>query len=207
MSVLKGLLSVFILFFIISCENTEKKVSPVTSAPKAEVHPTPKVINPSKTHKKSRRIIPMVIPMILMDPEPPGPGPDPIPYDPGEPPVVCPTVDPVVIKSDTIYDYPAFMPEFPGGQKALINYIQSNMVYPEDAKELGIEGKVFVSFVVFEDGSVQQETILRGIKGNQSCEKEAFRLIKRMPIWNPGKNEQGKAIKVRMKIPVVFSLY
>jgi TonB family protein len=207
MSVLKGLLSVFILFFIISCENTEKKVSPVTSAPKAEVHPTPKVINSSKTHKKSRRIIPMVIPMILMDPEPPGPGPDPIPYDPGEPPVVCPTVDPVVIKSDTIYDFPAFMPEFPGGQKALINYIQSNMVYPEDAKELGIEGKVFVSFVVFEDGSVQQETILRGIKGNQSCEKEAFRLIKRMPIWNPGKNEQGKAIKVRMKIPVVFSLY
>jgi TonB family protein len=207
MSVLKGLLSVFILFLFTSCENTEKKVSPVTSAPKAEVHPTPKVINPSKTHKKSRRIIPMVIPMILMDPEPPGPGPDPIPYDPGEPPVVCPTVDPVVIKSDTIYDYPAIMPEFPGGQEALINYIQSNMVYPEDAKELGIEGKVFVSFVIFEDGSLQQETILRGIKGNQSCEKEAFRLIKRMPIWNPGKNEQGKAIKVRMKIPVVFSLY
>ena len=145
--------------------------------------------------------------MILMDPEPPGPGPDPIPYDPGEPPVVCPTVDPVVIKSDTIYDYPAFMPEFPGGQQELINYLQKNLDYPEDAKELGIEGKVFVSFVVFEDGSVQQETILRGIKGNQSCEKEAFRLIKRMPIWNPGKNEQGKAIKVRMKIPVVFSLY
>ena len=205
MSVLKGLLSVFILFFIISCENTEKKVSPVTSAPKAEVHPTPKVINPSKTHKKSRRIIPMVIPMILMDPEPPGP--DPIPYDPGEPPVVCPTVDPVVIKSDTIYDFPAIMPEFPGGEGALVNYLKTNLIYPEDAKELGIEGKVIVSFVVFEDGSVHQETILRGIKGNQSCEKEAFRLIKRMPIWNPGKNEQGKAIKVRMKIPVVFSLY
>jgi protein TonB len=207
MSVFKGALLGLILFSCMSCENTEKKVSPVTSAPKAEVHPTPKVISPSKTHNKSRRIIPMVIPMILMDPEPPGPGPDPIPYDPGEPPVVCPTVDPVVIKTDSIYDYPAVMPEFPGGQQALINYIQSNMVYPEDAKELGIEGKVFVSFVIFEDGSIQQVSILRGISGNKSCEIEALRLMKRMPKWTPGKNEQGKAIKVRMKIPVVFSLY
>ena len=98
------------------------------------------------------------------------------------------------------------MPEFPGGEQALKNYLQSNLVYPQDAIELGIEGKVFVSFVVFEDGSIQQVTILRGIKGNTSCEKEVLRLINRMPNWIPGKNNLGNLLKARVKIPVVFNL-
>ena len=204
MSVLKGLLPVFILFLFISCKQDEKKSSPKKIQPKALVQPKPKISKTSNKVKKTPRIIPPEILPVRFDPDPPGP--DPFPYDPGEPPVVCPTVDPVVIKADTIYDFPAILPEFPGGQEALRNYIQSNLVYPEDAKELGIEGKVFVSFVIFEDGSIQQVTILRGIKGNTSCEKEVLRLIKRMPNWIPGKNNLGNGLKARVKIPVVFNL-
>lgn len=206
MSILKGLLPVFILFLFVSCEHDEKKSSPKKILAKAVIQQTPKVHKSPKTEKQTRRIIPEKIPMVFIDPHPPGPEPDPFPYDPGEPPVVYPTGDPVVIKADTIYDFPPYMPEFPGGQQALIDYLQKNLVYPEDAKEQGIEGKVYVSFVVFEDGSIQQVTILRGIKGNNSCEKEVLRLIKRMPNWIPGKDNVGNELKARVKIPVVFNL-
>jgi protein TonB len=206
MSVVKGLLPVFILFLFMSCEHDQKKSSPTKVQPKAVIHPKPKAPKSQKTDKQTRRIIPPEILPVPYDPFDPDPYPGLLPYDPGEPPVVCPTVDPVVIKSDTIYDFPAYLPDFPGGQQALINYLQTNLVYPEDAKELGIEGKVYVSFIVFEDGSIQQVTILRGIKGNNSCEKEVLRLIKRMPNWIPGKDNVGNVLKARVKIPVVFNL-
>jgi TonB family protein len=201
MSVLKGLLPVFILFLFMSCKQDEKKSPPKKIQPKALIQPKPKISKPSNKVKKTPRIIPPEILPVRIDPEP-----DPRPYYVGEPTVPCPTIDPIEIKTDSIYDYPAVMPEFPGGQEALRNYIQSNLVYPEDAKELGIEGKVFVSFVVLEDGSIQQVSILRGIKGNTSCEKEVLRLIKRMPNWIPGKNNVGNVLKARVKIPVVFNL-
>ena len=203
MSVLKGLLPVFILFLFMSCEQDQKKSSPLKVQPKAVIQRAPTVINSPKIDKQPPRFIPPEILPVRFDPDP---EPGPFPYDPGEPPVVCAQVDPVVIKSDTIYDFPAYLPDFPGGQQALINYLQTNLVYPEDAKELGIEGKVYVSFVVFEDGSIQQVSILRGIKGNTSCEKEVLRLIKRMPNWIPGKNNVGNVLKARVKIPVVFNL-
>lgn len=203
MCVLKGLFPVFILFLFMSCEHTEKKSSPKKIQPKAVIYPKPKAPNSQKTDKHMRRIIPPEILPVRFDPDP---YPGMLPYAPGEPPIVCATVDPVVIKADTIYDFPAYLPDFPGGQQALINYLQTNLVYPEDAKELGIEGKVYVSFVVFEDGSIQQVTILRGIKGNNSCEKEVLRLIKRMPNWIPGKDNVGNELKARVKIPVVFNL-
>jgi protein TonB len=205
MSVLKGLLPVFILFLFMSCEQDQKKSSPLKVQPKAVIQRAPTVINSPKIDKQPPRFIPPEILPVRVDPDP-EPKPGLLPYDPGEPPVVCAQVDPVVIKSDTIYDFPAYLPDFPGGQQALINYLQTNLVYPEDAKELGIEGKVYVSFVVFEDGSIQQVSILRGIKGNTSCEKEVLRLIKRMPNWIPGKNNVGNVLKARVKIPVVFNL-
>ena len=203
MSVLKGLLPVFILFLFMSCEHDEKNFSPIKVQPKTATQNKPKVQMSQKTDKQTLRTIPPEILPVRFDPDP---DPGMLPYDPGEPPVVCSTVDPGVIKSDTIYDFPAYLPDFPGGQQALINYLQTNLVYPEDAKELGIEGKVYVSFVVFEDGSIQQVTILRGINGNNSCEKEVLRLFKRMPNWIPGKDNVGNGLKARVKIPVVFNL-
>jgi TonB family protein len=201
MHVLKGFLLVTILFLFMSCENAKNKVSKKNSQSKAVIQRTPNRINPPKTDKQTRRIIPPEIPVIRIDPVP-----DPRPFYVGEPTVSCPTFEPIEFKADTIYDFAAVMPEFPGGQQALMNFLKTNLVYPEDAKELGIEGKVFVSFVIFEDGSVQHVSILRGINGNISCEKEVLRLIKRMPLWIPGQNEFGEKIKARMKIPVVFRL-
>lgn len=206
MSVLKGLLPVFILFLFMSCEHDQKKSSPMKVESKAVIQPKPKASKSQKTDKPTRGIIPPEILPVRFDPDPPGP----FPYDPGEPPLYEPLYnplnEPIKANEDTIFDFAAVMPEFPGGQQELINYLQKNLDYPEDAKELGIEGKVFVSFVVFEDGSVQQVTILRGIQGIRSCENEVLRLIKQMPKWNPGQNENGQKIKARMKIPVVFRL-
>ena len=187
-----------ILCFFMSCEHPEKKSRQLKSQPKH------KITTPQKLDKKRQRIIPQEIPVMHIEPNPPGPRL--IPYYSGEPPVVHPIMDAMLTQADTIYDVAAFMPEFPGGQEALRNYLQSNLVYPEDAKELGVEGKVILSFVIFEDGSIQQGTILRGINGNKTCEKEALRLIKRMPKWTPGKNELGCTLKVRVRMPVVFSL-
>ena len=201
MSDFKGVFQVLILFILLSCEHAEKQSGPSTIKTKISIQPIPKGSIHQKMEKKLRRIIPPEIPVVRIDPVP-----EPYPYYLVEPPVVCPTVDPVVIKGDTIYDFPAILPEFPSGQQALLNYLQTNMVYPEDAKEMGIEGKVFVSFGIFEDGSIQQASVLRGINGNKSCEKEVLRLIYRMPKWLPGKNELGQTIKARVKIPVVFRL-
>ena len=205
MRVLKGFLLVTILFLFMSCEHDQKNSSPMRVQPRAVIHPSPKVHKSAKTNKQTRRIIPPEILPVRFDPDP-DPGYEPTPYYYGEPTVSYPIIESIKVNEDTIYDFPAYLPEFPGGQQALINYLQTNLVYPEDAKELGIEGKVYVSFVVFEDGSIQQVTILRGINGNNSCEKEVLRLIKRMPNWIPGKDNVGNMLKARVKIPVVFNL-
>jgi TonB family protein len=208
MRILKGVLLVTILASFMSCEYAEKKASKQNSQPKSVIQRTPPVINQPEPNKQTRRIIlPDILPVPIgpFDPDP-DPGYEPTPYYYGEPTEPYPIIEPIKVNEDTIFDFAAVMPEFPGGQQALINYLQKNLVYPEDAKELGIEGKVFVSFVIFEDGSVQQVTILRGIQGNRSCENEVLRLIKQMPKWIPGKNNLGQIIKVRNKIPVVFRL-
>lgn len=192
-------ISFFMLFYFSSCERAGKKSSPRKIQPKAVIQLTTHVHPPVKKNKRHVPIIPAVVSFVRADP-------DPIPYYWGEPPVTCPTMDPIDIKIDSIFDIAAVMPEFPGGQEALKIFLSNNLVYPEDAKEIGIEGKVIVSFVVFEDGSIQQGTILRGISGMKSCEREALRLIKLMPKWTSGKNELGRTLKVRVRIPVVFSL-
>lgn len=204
MRILNGFLLVTILVSFMSCEYAEKKAPKKNRQPKAVIQRTPTVINQLEPDKQTRRIIPPEILPVRFDPDP-DPGYEPTLYYYGEPTVSYPIIEPKV-NEDTIYDFPAYLPDFPGGQQALINYLQTNLVYPEDAKELGIEGKVYVSFVVFEDGSIQQETILRGINGNNSCEKEVLRLIKRMPNWIPGKDNVGNVLKARVKIPVVFNL-
>lgn len=153
-----------------------------------------------KKDTTKRRIPPEKITPIYFEPEP-----EPFPYY-VDPPFYEPILEPIVVKKDTIYEFAAFMPEFPGGQQAFINYISSNLIYPEIAKEIGMEGKVIVSFVVFEDGTIHEATVLRGIKGETSCDKEALRLINQMPKWIPGKREGGELVKVRVKIPVMFKL-
>ena len=95
------------------------------------------------------------------------------------------------------------MPEFPGGDKALYAYLYDNMRYPEMAKEAGISGKVYITFVVEKDGSITDVRILRGIGGG--CDEEALRVIQGMPAWAPGK-QRNIPVRVQFILDIKFTL-
>ena len=95
------------------------------------------------------------------------------------------------------------MPAFPGGEAKLMEYVGKNIKYPQIARETGIQGRVFIGFVVEPDGSVSNVKLLRGIGGG--CDEEAMRVVKSMPKWKPGK-QRGKAVRVSYTLPVVFKL-
>ena len=94
-------------------------------------------------------------------------------------------------------------PSYPGGEEARIAFLQQNIKYPEEAKELGIQGKVFVTFVVEVDGSITDVRVLRGIGGG--CDEEAIRVVKSMPHWVPGK-QRGVPVRVQFNLPIKFTL-
>ena len=95
------------------------------------------------------------------------------------------------------------MPDFPGGDAARIKYLNNNIKYPQMARESGIQGKVFVTFVVEKNGKVTDVKVLRGIGGG--CDEEAIRVIKNMPKWVPGK-QRGKPVRVQFNLPIIFKL-
>lgn len=94
-------------------------------------------------------------------------------------------------------------PEFPGGVNAMFDFIQNNVKYPESAKKKGIEGRVFVQFVVEKDGSLSSFQVLRGV--NDELNDEAIRVLKMMPKWKPGMKE-GKPVRVQYVLPFKFQL-
>ncbi|HLO89841.1 MAG: energy transducer TonB [Chloroflexota bacterium] len=94
-------------------------------------------------------------------------------------------------------------PAFPGGDAARIQFLQQNIVYPQMARESGIQGTVYVTFVVERNGAVTDVRVLRGIGGG--CDEEAVRVIKAMPKWNPGK-QRGKPVRVQFNMPIKFTL-
>ncbi|WP_430811887.1 MULTISPECIES: energy transducer TonB [unclassified Carboxylicivirga] len=95
------------------------------------------------------------------------------------------------------------MPEFPGGEEALRKYIAQSVKYPVIAQENGIQGRVYVSFVVNTKGKVTDVKIARGVDPN--LDKEAIRVVNAMPAWKPGK-QRGKAVKVSYTVPINFVL-
>ncbi len=102
-----------------------------------------------------------------------------------------------------VYDTVDQMPKFTGGDIALHNFITKHLRYPKAAKKKGIEGKVYVTFVVNEDGTIYNPILVNEI-GNGFGE-EAVRLVNSMPKWIPGK-KNGKSVKVRCFLPVWFKL-
>jgi protein TonB len=94
-------------------------------------------------------------------------------------------------------------PQFPGGDAELYKFLHESIKYPEEAKELGIQGRVFVNFVVETDGSVSNVKVLRGIGGG--CDEEAIRVVKSMPRWTPGK-QRGIPVRVSYNLPIKFTL-
>ena len=107
-------------------------------------------------------------------------------------------------------DEPVFfaqvMPEYPGGQTVLNNDLAKNIRYPENMKELGIQGKVYLSFTVEKDGSITDIQVARGISGGKELNEEAVRVLKNLPKkFSPGKMN-NKPVRVRLTIPVNFQL-
>lgn len=95
------------------------------------------------------------------------------------------------------------MPEFPGGYAALLKYLRDNIIFPTQAKEAGITGTVYVSFIVGKDGSINSVEVLRSVPGG--CSEEAVRVIRGMPRWSPGK-QLGKPVMVKYNLPIKFNL-
>ncbi len=106
---------------------------------------------------------------------------------------------------EEIYDVVEEDPSFIGGYSKLNEYIEKNMKYPPSAVDLGIKGRVIVKFVVEKDGSISNTQIESGIVECIECNKEAIRLIKNSPKWNPGKND-GKPVRTFVRIPIKFDL-
>lgn len=111
----------------------------------------------------------------------------------------------VVIEEDEnkIFTVVEQQPEFQGGYEAMMNFIRKNMRYPASARRMGVDGTVYVSFVVSKDGSISEVKTIRGISAD--CDKEAMRVVSMMPDWKPGK-QNGKPVFVRFVLPIKFKL-
>ena len=107
------------------------------------------------------------------------------------------------VEKEDVYEFVEIAPEFPGGEKAMFQFITSNLHYPAPCKEEEIQGKVFVQFIIEKDGSVNEVTVVRGV--HSALDAEAVRVIKMMPKWKPG-YQNGKAVRTRYRLPIYFKL-
>jgi len=107
------------------------------------------------------------------------------------------------IEEQEIFTIVESMPEFPGGEEARTRFLLENIKYPQMARESGIQGVVYVTFVVEPDGSISNVRVIRGIGGG--CDEEAIRVVKMMPKWIPG-NQRGKPVRVQFNMPIKFTL-
>ena len=106
-------------------------------------------------------------------------------------------------ETDEIFQIVENPASFKGGIGAFYQYVQKNMKYPSQAQRMGLEGKVFVEFVVGKDGKITDVKVLRGI--GAGCDEEAIRVLKNSPAWSPGK-QRGRAVRQRMVLPITFKL-
>ncbi|MBN2172846.1 MAG: energy transducer TonB [Bacteroidales bacterium] len=119
-----------------------------------------------------------------------------------------PYTPPEIEEEETVVEDQVFvvveaMPYFPGGEEARIRYLNDNIKYPVMAREAGIEGTVYVTFVVEKDGSISKVKVLRGIGGG--CDEEAMRVVEEMPKWNPGR-QRNIPVRVQFNMPIRFIL-
>ncbi len=111
--------------------------------------------------------------------------------------------DPIDPDAGKIFTVVEEMPTFPGGEQKLFEYIISKTKYPTIARENGISGRVYVTFVVDKDGKIKDAKLLRGI--GAGCDEEALRVVRSMPDWKPGR-QNGRNVPVQFNLPVNFTL-
>ena len=111
----------------------------------------------------------------------------------------------VVVKTapDTPFDVVEQMPEFPGGQEALMQFLRQEVKYPKEAFKDGVQGRVVVQFVVEKDGSISEVEVVK--KVNEHLDAEAVRVVNAMPKWKPGK-QKGENVRVKYTLPISFRL-
>ena len=106
-------------------------------------------------------------------------------------------------KEKEVYVHVEQMPEFPGGPGALLKWLNENTVYPTIAQEQGVSGQVVLRFVVTSNGMVEDVQVIKSL--DPSCDREAVNKVKKMPKWNPGK-QNGNPVYVYFTLPVRFKL-
>ena len=104
---------------------------------------------------------------------------------------------------DKVYEKVEVMPEFPGGDQAMMQFVADNVKYPQEAIDKEISGRVMVGFVVEKDGSISDVKVVKGIGGG--CDEEAVRVVNAMPKWKPGM-DKGKPVRVSYMMPFTFKL-
>jgi TonB family protein len=109
----------------------------------------------------------------------------------------------MLAENEQIFFMVESMPEYPGGEIELRKFIANNIVYPDVAQKEGIQGKVYVTFVVDREGNVANTKIARGVA--PSLDQEALRVVNSLPAWKPGK-QKGEAVNVSYTVPINFSL-
>lgn len=107
------------------------------------------------------------------------------------------------VQEDKIFDVVEQMPSFPGGISAMQNWMRENLTYPAVAQENNIQGRVIISIVVEKDGSLGDVKVARSV--DPSLDQAAVQLVKKMPKWNPGK-QNGMPVRVKYSIPVSYKL-
>jgi len=117
---------------------------------------------------------------------------------------VAPVIEEEQVEDEhVIFQIVEDQPGFPGGTEAMHRFLQQNIRFPAIAREAGIQGTVFVTFVVERDGSISNVRVLRGIGGG--CDEEAVRVVSMMPRWTPGK-QRGRPVRVQFNMPIRFTL-
>lgn len=153
---------------------------PVETPPQMDVPPPPsEVIIEKKNEEKE--------PVATVTPPPP-----PVPKGPTQTKV-----------EKEIIDFPDVEAQFPGGAASLQKWIANNVNYPQTAIEMNEQGRVYLSFVVEEDGSISNVAIVKGVSSD--LDKEAKRLVRSMPKWTPGE-AKGEKARTRCQIPINFTL-
>ncbi|MGB0432617.1 MAG: energy transducer TonB [Bacteroidia bacterium] len=108
-------------------------------------------------------------------------------------------------KRDSVVQFVEELPQFPGGELALVEYLKSNVKYPKKEKRKQIEGTAYVSFIIDKSGAVRDVEIFKGTeaKATKAMRKEAVRVVAQMPNWKPG-TQRGKPVHVKYSIPIMF---
>mgnify|MGYP001079732298 CR=1 FL=1 len=181
---------------------TEKNPIAITSTGKSEIVYQSQTETPDVSQTEKIKFTPPPAVKIIITPPDPTP-PVPVVTPPLPPPVV---VGPVIVAPTPpeIIDFPDVEARFPGGAAALQNWISNNVEYPETSIIMEDQGRVTLSFVVEPNGAITNIEIIK--KVTKELDREAKRVTRKMPNWIPGE-VQGKKVRTRCSLPVVFTLY